>query len=150
LSNFINYKREPLIVSQFLQKVLAGNDLSESEASYFMEELTHGELTSAQIAACLTALNSKTIKAHEIAGMASVLKKMKKSISFSKPLLDTCGTGGDEAHSFNISSMAALVASACGAYVAKHGNRSVSSRSGSADFYSDLGIPIDLLPRKRH
>lgn len=148
LSNFINYKREPLIVSQFLQKVLAGNDLSESEASYFMEELTHGELTSAQIAACLTALNSKTIKAHEIAGMASVLNKMKKSISFSKPLLDTCGTGGDEAHSFNISSMAALVASACGAYVAKHGNRSVSSRSGSADFYSDLGIPIDLPPEK--
>ena len=148
LSNFINYKRDPLNISQFLSKVLAGKDLSENEATYFMEELTNGELTNAQIAACLIALNSKRVKAVEIAGFASVLKKLKKSISFSKPLLDTCGTGGDDAHSFNISSMAAIVASSCGAYVAKHGNRSVSSRSGSADFYSGIGIPINLDPGK--
>lgn len=148
LSNFINYKREPLNISQFLLKVLERKDLSENEAACFMEELTNGELTNAQIAACLTALNSKKVTAVEITGFASVLKKLKKSISFSKPLLDTCGTGGDEAHSFNISSMAAIAASSCGAYVAKHGNRSVSSRSGSADFYKNIGIPVDLDPGK--
>jgi anthranilate synthase/phosphoribosyltransferase len=146
LKNFINYKREPLSIPQFLGKVLEGRDLLEDEASYFMEEMTNGELSDAQLASCLTALNSKKIKAHEIAGFASVLQKLKKSISVSKPLLDTCGTGGDGTHSFNISSMAAIVASACGACVAKHGNRSVSSKSGSADFYSELGIPIDLPP----
>ncbi len=148
LKNFIHYKREPLSIPQFLGKVLEGRDLLEDEASYFMEEMTNGELSDAQLASCLTALNSKKIKAHEIAGFVSVLHKLKKSISVSKPLLDTCGTGGDGTHSFNISSMAAIVASACGAYVAKHGNRSVSSRSGSADFYSELGIPIDIPPER--
>jgi anthranilate synthase/phosphoribosyltransferase len=148
LKNFIYYKREPLSIPQFLGKLLEGRDLSEYEAAYFMEEMTNGELSDAQLAACLTALNSKKIKAHEIAGLASVLQKLKKRVSASKPLLDTCGTGGDGTHSFNISSMVAVTACACGASVAKHGNRSVSSKSGSADFYSELGIPIDIPPEK--
>jgi anthranilate synthase/phosphoribosyltransferase len=148
LKNFINYKREPLSIPVFLGKVLEGKDLSEYEAAYFMEEMTNGELSDAQIASCLTALNSKKIKPHEIAGLASVLQKLKKGVSVSKPLLDTCGTGGDGTHSFNISSMAAIVACACGASVAKHGNRSVSSKSGSADFYAEMGIPIDIPPEK--
>jgi len=148
LTNFINYRREPFDTKIYLTKLLAGIDLTENEASSFMEELTLGELTPSQIAAILVALMTKKITAQELAGFASVLKHAKKSISFSGPLLDTCGTGGDETGSFNISSMAAIVAAACGAFVAKHGNRGVSSKSGSADFYREMGIPVDLSPKE--
>jgi anthranilate synthase/phosphoribosyltransferase len=146
LLNFIHYRREPFDISGYLTRILAGRDLTEQEAVTFMEELTDGELTHSQIAAVFIALNAKKISANEIAGFAHVLNRCKERVSFSGPLLDTCGTGGDETGSFNISSMAALVAVACGATVAKHGNRSVSSRSGSADFYREMGIPVDLAP----
>jgi anthranilate synthase/phosphoribosyltransferase len=148
LKNFLNYKREPFDVKGTLTKILSGSDLAGDEASSFMEELTAGQLTEAQIAGILTALNSKKVSADELAGFASVLNKMKISLSFPDPLLDTCGTGGDGTKSFNISSMAAIVASSCGACVAKHGNRSVSSKCGSADFYQKLGIPISFPPEK--
>ncbi|UCB47481.1 MAG: bifunctional anthranilate synthase component II/anthranilate phosphoribosyltransferase [Spirochaetota bacterium] len=144
LQNFINYKREPFQVSKALLKITSGADLSSEEASSLMEELTDGQLTQNQIAAFLTALSAKKIYSGELAAFASVLGKKKKSLSFKHPLLDTCGTGGDGKGSFNISSMAAVVASSCGAYVAKHGNRGVSSKSGSAEFYKELGIPIEL------
>jgi anthranilate synthase/phosphoribosyltransferase len=92
------------------------------------------------------ALNAKGITADEIAGCASVLRRKRTPLESSLPVLDTCGTGGDGAGTFNISSMAALIATAAGARVAKHGNRAVSSLSGSADFYREMGIPIDLSP----
>jgi anthranilate synthase/phosphoribosyltransferase len=91
-------------------------------------------------------MNTRPVTGHELYGFASVLNRKKRGIRSSEPCLDTCGTGGDRSGTFNISSMAALVASSCGAPVAKHGNRSVSSRSGSADFYERLGIPVDLAP----
>jgi anthranilate synthase/phosphoribosyltransferase len=88
------------------------------------------------------------VTAGELYGFASVLNRKKRAIHSSTPCLDTCGTGGDRAGTFNISSMAALVVSSCGVPVAKHGNRSVSSRSGSADFYERLGIPAQLTPEQ--
>jgi anthranilate synthase/phosphoribosyltransferase len=146
LHNFLNYKREPFDLKAYLAKLVSGRDLTETEAASFMDELTRGELSSVQIAAVLVALMTKNITPLELSGFASVLKHTKKCISFSGPLLDTCGTGGDETGSFNISSMAALVAAACGASVAKHGNRGVSSKSGSADFYREMGIAVDISP----
>ncbi len=148
LANFVHYRREPFHAKVCLSKLQSGIDLSGKEAVRFMEELTDGVLTDAQVSAVLTALNIKKITSGELAGFASVLNRRKISVRFDRPLLDTCGTGGDETGSFNISSLSAITASACGAYVAKHGNRGVSSRSGSADFYRMIGVPVNLDPEK--
>ncbi len=145
-ANFINYRREPYPVKQILTSLMGRKDLSLKEAEGFMTELTEGVLNNSQIAAFLTALNSKGITGIEIAGCASVLQKKRTSITPSVPVLDTCGTGGDGLGTFNISSFAALIAAACGIPVAKHGNRAVSSLSGSAEFYSELGFDIGLSP----
>ncbi len=145
-SNFIHYRREPFPVKQTLLNLIEGKDLTFEEAEGFMTELTEGKLNNSQIAAFLTALNSKGITGAEIAGCASVLQKKRTAITTSVPVLDTCGTGGDGLNTFNISSFAALIASSCGIPVAKHGNRAVSSLSGSAEFYTELGFDIGLSP----
>ncbi len=144
--NFINYKREPYNVKAMLEKIILGQDLSFLEASGFMEELTDGNLSDPIIAGFLIALNCKGITSDEIAGCASVLRRKKIGVETKKETLDTCGTGGDGLNTFNISSFSALLASSCGASVAKHGNRAVSSKSGSADFYGELGIPLNSDP----
>ncbi len=146
LSNFLNYRREPFEPRKYLAKLIERENLGQQEAASFMEELTDGNLTDAQIAGFLVALNAKGIEAAEIAGCAEVLRRKRTPLSASPPLLDTCGTGGDGLGTFNISSLTALVAASCGARVAKHGNRAVSSQSGSADFYRALGIDIDITP----
>ncbi len=149
LANFLNYKREPLDVPGLLDRVAAGADLTQDQAAEFMEELTDGNLNTAQIAGFLVALNAKGYTAAEIAGCASVLRRKKTPLAAAGEFLDTCGTGGAggaAAGSFNISSMAALVACAAGARVAKHGNRSFTRKSGSADFYAALGVRSDLDP----
>ena len=148
LKNFLRYKREPLDKKGMLNKLQEHGALSFDEAADFMDELTEGALSPVFISAILTALNSKGITPEEIAGCASVLKKKKQHIRTSLPVLDTCGTGGDGKHTFNISSFSALIAAACGARVAKHGNRAVSSKSGSADFYAELGINYNLSPEQ--
>ncbi len=148
LKNFLNYHIEPFHLPDILAGLVGGTDLSRQDAESFMEELTEGDLTDAQIAAFLVALNCKGVTAQEIAGFASVLTKKRRVIKSPKPVLDTCGTGGDGRGTFNISSMSALVAASCGATVAKHGNRGVSSKSGSADFYRELGVPVELAPEK--
>ena len=148
LRNFLNYKREAFAFEKNLERVMSGGNLSGEEAGEFMEELTEGNLSPAQVAGYLTALTGKGITPEEIAGCARVLQRKRLPVSVSKPLLDTCGTGGDGLGTFNISSMTAIAASACGAVVAKHGNRAVSSFSGSADFYRALGIAIDLPPEQ--
>ncbi|MGM0675725.1 MAG: anthranilate phosphoribosyltransferase, partial [Spirochaetota bacterium] len=130
-----------------LSRLLAGENMSRDEAANFMEELTDGNLSNAQIAGFLVALNAKGITPEEIAGCASVLQRKRVPIRPARPVLDTCGTGGDGLGTFNISSLVALVASAAGASVAKHGNRAVSSKSGSADFYRALGMNVELSPR---
>jgi anthranilate synthase/phosphoribosyltransferase len=146
LRNFLHYHRQPFVPREALSKLLAAEDMTQDEAANFMEELTDGNLTSAQIAGFLVALNAKGITPEEIAGCASVLQRKRVPIRPKKPVLDTCGTGGDGLGTFNISSLVALVASAAGASVAKHGNRAVSSKSGSADFYQALGMNVELSP----
>ena len=148
LKNFIRYKREPLDKKGMLTRLQERGSLSFDEAADFMDELTEGALNPIFTSAILTALNCKGITPEEIAGCASVLKKKKVPLHSSSPALDTCGTGGDGMHTFNISSLSALIASACGARVAKHGNRAVSSKSGSADFYAELGINYNLSPKQ--
>lgn len=148
LSNFLRYRREPFTARVALTRLLERTDMSEEEAENFMDEVTEGHLTAVQIAGFLVALNAKGIRPQEIAGCARVLQRKRIPIRSSRPALDTCGTGGDGIGSFNISSMAALVAASCGVRVAKHGNRAVSSRSGSADFYRALGINVELAPDK--
>lgn len=147
LANFLYYRREPFVAKQVLSDLIGGITLSQSAAANFMEELTEGNLTPAQIAGFLVAIASRGPTAEEIAGCASVLQKKRTPITISRPVLDTCGTGGDGLGTFNISSLSALAAAACGATVAKHGNRAVSSKSGSADFYRELGLAIDLPPQ---
>ncbi|TVR28964.1 MAG: bifunctional anthranilate synthase component II/anthranilate phosphoribosyltransferase [Spirochaetaceae bacterium] len=144
LANFLHYLREPFVARELLTRVIAGEQLGRREAANFMEEVTEGNLSPAQIAGFLVAINARGISSEEIAGCASVLQRKRVPVTTERPVLDTCGTGGDGLGTFNISSMAALVAAACGAAVAKHGNRAVSSHSGSADFYRELGIAVDL------
>jgi len=144
LKNFLHYRREPFEPKKSLTAVMAKRHMSRNEAENFMEELPEGNLSPAQIAAFLVALGAKGVTGEEIAGCAAVLQRKRKVVKCDVPVLDTCGTGGDGFGTFNISSFAALIASAAGVKVAKHGNRAVSSKSGSADFYKALGIPVEL------
>ncbi|MGL1894597.1 MAG: bifunctional anthranilate synthase component II/anthranilate phosphoribosyltransferase [Spirochaetaceae bacterium] len=146
--NFLNYKREPYNIKGNLEKLIKGTSLTFDEAKEFMDELTEGNLSDAVIAAYSTALNCKGISPEEIAGCAKALRDKRTPVVIDKPALDTCGTGGDGLNTFNISSFTALIAAACGANVAKHGSRAVSSKSGSSDFYSELGISLDSDPKK--
>ena len=148
LKNFLNYRRESIDVKLLLEKLAKRENLSFDEAHGFMEELTEGELKNSQIAGFLAALNVKGVTAEEIAGFASVLREKKKRVSVDFSVIDTCGTGGDGLGTFNISSLASIVVSACGARVAKHGNRGVSSPTGSADFFRALGVPVELSPEE--
>jgi anthranilate synthase/phosphoribosyltransferase len=148
LKNFLNYRREPFAFGPLLKKVLEEKGgLSFDEAASFMEEVTEGTLAPAKMASFLTALNAKGIVAEEIAGCASVLQKKRVPVRAQGEFLDTCGTGGDGHHTFNISSMTGLLAASMGVRVAKHGNRAVTSKSGSSEFYSQLGLEIQLSPQ---
>ncbi len=122
--------------------------LSEGEMADCMTEIMEGKAHDTQIAAFLTALRIKGESIEEITAAAKVMRE--KSIKIKAPdgVIDTCGTGGDMAGTFNISTTSALVVAAAGIPVAKHGNRSVSSKSGSADVLEALGVKIDLSPDK--
>ncbi len=148
LRNFVSYRRNPFPYGEVISLVSRGKDLETGQASAFMDELTEGRLSDAQIAGFLMALETKKVTAQEIAGCASVLCGKRIAVAHDRPVLDTCGTGGDGLGTFNISSMAALVTAACGVPTAKHGNRAVSSLSGSADFYAELGMNINISPER--
>lgn len=141
---FLAYRRESFPFKQVLAEITSGHHMSRHMAELFMEDLTDGVLDERQTTAILTALSAKGPAAEEIAGCAAVLGRKKVPVPISGKLVDIVGTGGDGKGSFNISSMAALVVAACEVKVAKHGNRAVSSISGSADFYEALGFVIDL------
>lgn len=146
LKNFLTWRREGFDFPPLVRKIMARQDLTQAEAEGFMEELTDGNLSGVQIASVFVGLNLKGIAPEEVAGCAAVLQRKRTPLPVTGEFLDIVGTGGDEHGTFNISSMAALTAAACGAKVAKHGNRAVSSRSGAADFYGALGLKIDLKP----
>lgn len=128
-----------------LHKLLRREHLSENEMGAIMEEIVAGEVSEPVLAAFLVALRMKGETADELVGAVRTLRRHMRTIRPSTEyVVDTCGTGGDALHTFNISTAAALVVAACGVPVAKHGNRSASSRSGSADVLRHLGVNIDL------
>src|ERR1700739_4781106 len=132
-----------------IEKAEAGRVLSRAEAEEFMEELLSGRISTPEIVRMLLALNRRAVSVDELAGFARVMRKHAAPvfpINEAPPTgpLDPCGTGGDETGTFNISTASAIVAAAAGARVAKHGNRSVSSRSRSADVLAVLGGRLDL------
>ncbi len=127
-----------------ISAVVAGKSLSQAEASAVMEAIMTGEATPAQVGAFLTALHLKGESDAEIAGMAEVMRQKATPVYVDGPVADTCGTGGDGAHTFNISTAAAFVAAGAGLTVAKHGNRAMSSLCGSADVLEGLGVKIEL------
>ena len=127
-----------------LHTLVDGNDLTEDEMVSSMTEIMEGEVTDSHLAAFLTALHMKGETVAEIVGAARVMRAKAEKLNIkSTPLVDTCGTGGDGADTFNISTASALVTAGAGVNVAKHGNRAVSSRSGSADVLKCLGVNLD-------
>ena len=130
-----------------LEKLHRRQDLTVDEAAGAMGEIMEGRAQPAQIAGFLVALGMKGERPAEIVGLAKTMRQRATKLSrLHAPLFDTCGTGGDRAHTFNVSTVAALVVAACGVKVAKHGNRSVSSRCGSADLFEALGVNIAATP----
>jgi len=138
-----------MVIKDAIAKLAEKTHLSEKEAEEVMLEIMGGTATSAQIAAYLMGLRLKGETAEEIAGSVKAMRTTAIRISVADPLvLDTCGTGGDGAHTFNISTTVAFVVAGGGLTVAKHGGKAVSSRSGSADVLSALGVTIDLAPAR--
>jgi anthranilate phosphoribosyltransferase len=137
------------MIQQALQQVLDGRDLTREETREVMGEIMAGEATPAQIGGFLVALRAKGETADEIAGCAEAMRAHVLAVRPRRDdLVDTAGTGGDGAHTINISTAAALVAAAAGAAVAKHGNRAVSSACGSADVLEALGFSLDQEPER--
>ncbi len=136
--------------SQILTKLIDRQDLPHDDMLELMQHIMSGQLTPAQIAAILVALRIKGETVTEIAAAAQVMRELsiKVNVKNTGHLIDTCGTGGDGAQTFNISTASALVAAAAGAQVAKHGGRSVSSTCGSADILEKLGVNVNLTPQQ--
>ena len=131
-----------------IRKIVDGKDLSEEEASGAMLEMIGGRATHSQIASFITAMRMKGETEVELLGFAKAMRSCASKITVPGKTVDLCGTGGDGSGTFNISTVASFVVAAAGVTVAKHGNRSVSSRSGSADLLMALGIPYDLGPEQ--
>ena len=138
-----------MIVGPAIQLLLDGHHLSRADARELMGSIMDGEATQAQIAGFLVALRTKGETADEIAGFAEAMREHVVPVTPQRsPVVDIVGTGGDGAHTFNISTAAALVAAAAGAAVAKHGNRAASSQAGSADVLEELGIALEQPPER--
>jgi len=136
-------------IKEAIGKLINKGDLSESEMVAVMTQIMTGEATPSQIASFLTALRIKGETVQEITGAARVMREKARRVKVrSERVLDTCGTGGDQMATFNISTACAFVVAGAGVTVAKHGNRSVSSRSGSADVLAALGVKIDAPKEK--
>jgi len=130
-----------------LNKIIQRKDLNETEMSQMITEIFSGDITDAQTGAFMAALATKGETFEELAGAAKAMRRKARRIqNSSATIVDTCGTGGDGANTFNISTTTAFVVAGCGVTVAKHGNRSVSSQCGSADLLEALGVKIDSAP----
>jgi anthranilate phosphoribosyltransferase len=135
------------VLTNLLQKLTRQADLTADEASAAMELVMTGQVTPAQLAALLVGLSMKGERPEEIVGLAKTMRAHSVKLSRAYPdAFDTCGTGGDGAGTINVSSGAAIVMAACGVMIAKHGNRSASSRCGSADLLEALGVTIAVTP----
>jgi len=136
-------------IQQALAKLVEGRSLSRREMQDVMRQVMSGDATDAQIGGLLVALRMKGESTEEIAGAAEIMRELATPVHVSHPhLVDLVGTGGDGANLFNVSTGASFVVAAAGAKVAKHGNRSVSSTSGSSDVLENLGMPLDLTPEQ--
>ena len=132
------------MIREAIETTACGHSLTFEQSAAVMEEIMSGGVTPAQFAAFVTALRMKGETVDEIAGLASVMQAKATPVQVTPPVIDTCGTGGDSSFSFNISTAAAFVAAGAGLKVAKHGNRAMSSRYGSADVLEALGVKNDL------
>ncbi len=137
------------MIKEAISKLVDGADLSRSDAKDVMKEIMSGNATQAQIGGFLTALRLKGETVDEITACAEVMREFANRINpKAEKLIDTCGTGGDKIKTFNISTASAFVVAGCGLSVAKHGNRSVTSKCGSADILEALGLKLDLSPKE--
>ncbi len=137
------------MIKESLAKLACGENLTEAEMMGATTAIMEGQASPAQIGGFLTALRLKGETVDEITGAARVMREKSLKVNFKAPtVIDTCGTGGDGSHTFNISTTAAFIVAAAGIPVAKHGNRAMSSRCGSADVLEALGIKVDLPPAK--
>lgn len=134
------------MINDILNSLTQQKDISQQQAFDIMSELMDGKLSEVQIAGLLVALKMKGESIEEISGFVQALRSKAIKIDAPPGTIDTCGTGGDNSGTFNISTASAIVAAAAGATVAKHGNRSVSSKCGSADVLKQLGVKIDVSP----
>ncbi|MCK4245132.1 MAG: anthranilate phosphoribosyltransferase, partial [Candidatus Omnitrophica bacterium] len=137
------------MIKELIGKVVEKKNLTEKETVQAMEEIMSGKSTPAQIAAFITALRMKGETVAEITGAAKVMREKATTLDLGEGIIvDTCGTGGDSSETFNISTAVALIAAGGGLLVAKHGNRSVSSKCGSADVMEALGLNLEVPPEK--
>ena len=137
------------MIKQAIDGAVRGQSLTEHEAVDVMAGIMSGEATPAQIGAFLVAFRLKGETIEEVTGFTRVMRdKTTRVVCQSHPLVDTCGTGGDGKNTFNISTVAAFVAAAGGAFIAKHGGRAASSKTGSADVLTELGVNIDTSPEQ--
>ncbi|HEX7364535.1 MAG TPA: anthranilate phosphoribosyltransferase [Dehalococcoidia bacterium] len=132
------------MIKEAISALISGRSLAADEAAQVMEEIMQGEATPAQFGAFVTALRLKGETVDEIVGLARTMRARAIPVVTDGLVVDTCGTGGDGSHTFNISTTAAFVAAGAGLKVAKHGNRAMSSQCGSADVLEALGVKIDL------
>lgn len=132
------------MIQEAIYQLINKKDLTFTMTKNVMDEIMDGKATNAQIAAFLTSIRMKGETIEEITACATVMREHCKTINYEKDVMDIVGTGGDEANTFNISTISSIIISAAGIPVAKHGNRSVSSKCGSADVLEELGVKIDI------
>jgi anthranilate phosphoribosyltransferase len=138
-----------MIIQEALAKLLNHQDLDTQQMEEVMYQIMQGEATPSQIAGFVIALRMKGESVNELAAAAKVMRNLSSKVEVGlEDLVDTCGTGGDGSKTFNVSTAAAIVAASAGVNIAKHGNRSVSSKSGSADVLEALGVRLDLEPEQ--
>ena len=135
-------------IQEAIKKVISREDLTEDEMHLVMNDIMTGNATDAQIGGFLVGLSMKGETIDEIVAAAKVMRSLATGVKISKPkhLVDTCGTGGDSSGLFNVSTASAFVVASAGGQVAKHGNRSISSKSGSADVLETAGVNLDMSP----
>lgn len=133
-----------------LQRLMQKEFLNREEAFKIMTSILNGEATPSQISSLITILSFRGIETEELIGLTLAMRTYSTTLDIdsSIPLVDTCGTGGSKAKTFNVSTVSAIVASSSGLYVAKHGNRAATSLTGSADVLQELGIPVELTPEE--